>query len=165
MEESLTTMWLGMSHPSGDWANQHAQQNPQYSCACKKSYACRLPCQGSTITPRQGYPGSDHIQVSISMYQFPCIRIQDEDELSNRKTKLTNTYSRILNTRTLVTSSTRADYPAKGLWYTPSRVLGFRHIQTISTISKYPSIPRSVAKEAQTPENPTSHVSIPFLYF
>ncbi|CAL9010640.1 unnamed protein product, partial [Prunus brigantina] len=38
------------------------------------------------------------------------------DKSSNRKTKLTNTYNRIINTRTLVTSPTRANYPAKGLW-------------------------------------------------
>ncbi|PQQ19408.1 hypothetical protein Pyn_07793 [Prunus yedoensis var. nudiflora] len=53
------------------------------------------------------------------------------DEPSIRGTGLTSTHSRILNTRAVVTSPMRADYPAKGLRNTPSRVPGFRSYPSI----------------------------------
>ncbi|CAL8136597.1 unnamed protein product [Prunus armeniaca] len=46
------------------------------------------------------------------------------DELSNRGLSFTNPHSRFLNTRAFVPSSTRANYPAKGLQLQPTKVFG-----------------------------------------
>ncbi|KAI5313011.1 hypothetical protein L3X38_042185 [Prunus dulcis] len=60
-------MWPGTSRPTRGLGSQHAQQNPQYLCACDKSYAQITPLRIYEI-PHQGCPGSDHIQLSISKY-------------------------------------------------------------------------------------------------
>ncbi|PQP91925.1 hypothetical protein Pyn_03016 [Prunus yedoensis var. nudiflora] len=61
------------------------------------------------------------------------------NQLSNWGTGLNSTHIRILNTRASVISPTHANYPAKGLRNTTSRVSGFRSYPSIYFhVSKYP---------------------------